>query len=354
MGSSISLVLPHLYLGSAEEIDDPKFFEKFSIKHVVSVSRCRPHPEFCLNVLHINEIDNKNTDLLQYWEQTTIFIHKAREAEENVFIHCKQGISRSSSTVLAYIIACCDLSLLEPSKRSIQDKLKAYGENQAFVSAFGYLRKCRNIINPNEGFLEQLFQWNYSHHNQVSEYVQIRDRNCIEHRESFIQKIIFEVNFFDIITQAVEVDICVSLVKMRKILYDKAKQIFCNIEKDWREFEYFLVMDGVKHDIIYKRKSLFVFANDCKVIHYFEKDKSLLVASDFVSYFGINKGEEKDDHNICQDETNKSSTFGYILRPQYEAQIEYYTNPIPAGSPSEDESPDDLPALGHLKKTIYK
>lgn len=50
-------------------------------------------------------------------------------------VHCKKGISRSSSTVIAYI-------------------MKEYG--WSLNLALSHVKKQRNCITPNEGFMQQL------------------------------------------------------------------------------------------------------------------------------------------------------------------------------------------------------
>lgn len=54
---------------------------------------------------------------------------------ENVYIHCKMGISRSSSVVIAYLMEY---------------------EEMSFKGALEYVKKYRSIINPNKGFREIL------------------------------------------------------------------------------------------------------------------------------------------------------------------------------------------------------
>ncbi|CAB3403505.1 unnamed protein product [Caenorhabditis bovis] len=79
--------------------------------------------------------DEADAQLLNHWNATSAFIKEAKESGKVCLVHCKKGISRSSSTVIAYI-------------------MKEY--NWRLNDALEYVKKCRNCITPNKGFIEQL------------------------------------------------------------------------------------------------------------------------------------------------------------------------------------------------------
>jgi protein-tyrosine phosphatase len=58
-----------------------------------------------------------------------------RDKKSSVLVHCKKGISRSSSTVIAYV-------------------MKEYG--WPLERALQHVKDKRNCITPNSGFMEQL------------------------------------------------------------------------------------------------------------------------------------------------------------------------------------------------------
>uniref|UniRef100_A0A915EG71 Dual specificity phosphatase n=1 Tax=Ditylenchus dipsaci TaxID=166011 RepID=A0A915EG71_9BILA len=70
-----------------------------------------------------------------HWQKTYDFIKEAKDKGSAVLVHCKKGISRSSSTVIAYI-------------------MKEYG--WSLESSLNYVKDKRNCITPNKGFMEQL------------------------------------------------------------------------------------------------------------------------------------------------------------------------------------------------------
>ena len=58
--------------------------------------------QFCYK--NILLFDVPESDLLQHWEDTYKFILNAAKSNGKVLIHCKMGISRSASTVCAFLM----------------------------------------------------------------------------------------------------------------------------------------------------------------------------------------------------------------------------------------------------------
>ncbi|EPB69126.1 dual specificity phosphatase, catalytic domain protein [Ancylostoma ceylanicum] len=89
----------------------------------------------CVDGHKISVPDDASTNLLNQWNLTYSFIKEAKESGKVCLVHCKKGISRSSSTVIAYA-------------------MKEYG--WSLEHALAYVKKRRNCITPNKGFMEQL------------------------------------------------------------------------------------------------------------------------------------------------------------------------------------------------------
>lgn len=79
--------------------------------------------------------DDEKTDLLKHWDNTFKYISKARKEGSKVLVHCKMGVSRSASVVIAYA-------------------MKAY--NWDFKRALQHVKEKRSCIKPNTSFLSQL------------------------------------------------------------------------------------------------------------------------------------------------------------------------------------------------------
>lgn len=85
--------------------------------------------------LNIRVYDDEKTDLLKHWDDTFKYINRAKQEGSKVLVHCKMGVSRSASVVIAYA-------------------MKAY--NWDFKTALQHVRDKRSCIKPNTSFLSQL------------------------------------------------------------------------------------------------------------------------------------------------------------------------------------------------------
>uniref|UniRef100_A0A8C4R790 protein-serine/threonine phosphatase n=1 Tax=Eptatretus burgeri TaxID=7764 RepID=A0A8C4R790_EPTBU len=87
---------------------------------------------------NVRVYDIENSDLLSHWKKTYNFINKARLSRSSCLVHCKMGVSRSASTVIAYA-------------------MKAFGWSLDY--AYNHIKSIRHVINPNKGFLRQLEEY---------------------------------------------------------------------------------------------------------------------------------------------------------------------------------------------------
>lgn len=84
---------------------------------------------------NVRVYDDEKTDLLKHWDNTFKYISRAKMEGSKVLVHCKMGISRSASVVIAYA-------------------MKAY--NWDFCQAIKHVKEKRNCIKPNNSFVSQL------------------------------------------------------------------------------------------------------------------------------------------------------------------------------------------------------
>ncbi|CAB1318375.1 unnamed protein product [Coregonus sp. 'balchen'] len=84
---------------------------------------------------NIRVYDEEATDLLAHWNETYNFIVRAKKNHSKCLVHCKMGVSRSASTVIAYA-------------------MKEYG--WTLEKAYNFVKQKRSITRPNAGFMRQL------------------------------------------------------------------------------------------------------------------------------------------------------------------------------------------------------
>ncbi|KAL0842110.1 hypothetical protein ABMA28_014292 [Loxostege sticticalis] len=129
-------IFDHVYLGSEWNASNLEELQRNGVRHILNVTREIDNffPGM-FDYLNIRVYDDEKTDLLKHWDNTFKYINKARNEGSKVLVHCKMGISRSASVVIAYA-------------------MKAFNWN--FDKALKHVKAKRNCIKPNTNFLSQL------------------------------------------------------------------------------------------------------------------------------------------------------------------------------------------------------
>ncbi|XP_017282687.1 protein phosphatase Slingshot homolog [Kryptolebias marmoratus] len=131
-----SKIFDYLYLGSEWNAANFEELQKNNIGYILNVTREIDNffPEaFTYNNVRVYDVEA--TDLLSHWSDTYNFINTARKSGQAVLVHCKMGVSRSASTVIAYAMK---------------------QQRWTLDVALAYVRDRRSIVKPNEGFMKQL------------------------------------------------------------------------------------------------------------------------------------------------------------------------------------------------------
>ncbi|XP_063145106.1 protein phosphatase Slingshot homolog 3 isoform X2 [Candoia aspera] len=131
-----SKIFDYLYLGSEWNAANLEELQKNRVSHILNVTREIDNffPEH-FTYMNVRIYDEEASQLLPYWKETYSFISAARIQGSRVLVHCKMGVSRSGSTVIAYA-------------------MKEYG--WSLERALGHVRERRPIVHPNPGFMRQL------------------------------------------------------------------------------------------------------------------------------------------------------------------------------------------------------
>ncbi|XP_011214749.2 protein phosphatase Slingshot [Bactrocera dorsalis] len=129
-------IFDHVYLGSEWNASNLEELQKNGIRHILNVTR--EIDNFFPGVFdyfNVRVYDDEKTNLLKHWDNTFRYITRAKSEGSKVLVHCKMGVSRSASVVIAYA-------------------MKAY--NWEFKHALQHVKERRSCIKPNKNFLNQL------------------------------------------------------------------------------------------------------------------------------------------------------------------------------------------------------
>lgn len=127
-----------LYLGNIKTAQNESELSKLNIKAIICLLPKKyqiPHDESKFSVLNINTEDKTTCSLSEWAPKTSDFIEEHISKKEAVYVHCAQGISRSTSCVLYYLMT---------------------KKNMNLKNSFDLLRSKRNVICPTTGFFSDL------------------------------------------------------------------------------------------------------------------------------------------------------------------------------------------------------
>ncbi|KAK2710831.1 hypothetical protein QYM36_012125 [Artemia franciscana] len=131
-----SCIFDHVFLGSEWNASNLEELKRNGVKHILNVTR--EIDNFfpgTFDYMNVRVYDEEATELLKYWEKTFAYIRKARESGSKVLVHCRMGVSRSASVVIAYA-------------------MKAKGWN--LQRALEFVKNKRACVRPNPAFMHQL------------------------------------------------------------------------------------------------------------------------------------------------------------------------------------------------------
>ena len=130
------LITENLYLGDRSAANNADLLNKLGFILTVEVdplSLDRPHN---IRQMHIALEDVPEADLVSELGRGVEFISEGVEREgQPTLVHCRAGMSRSASVVIAYLMKSRSLTLSQ---------------------AFDFVKSHRQCVRPNEGFWEQL------------------------------------------------------------------------------------------------------------------------------------------------------------------------------------------------------
>mmetsp|Transcript_83559 Transcript_83559/g.132063 ORF Transcript_83559/g.132063 Transcript_83559/m.132063 type:complete len:263 (+) Transcript_83559:121-909(+) len=163
-------IIPNLYLGGFEAAKQPDRLFEQGIRAVVCCNRELEFPSSGfsnrLDYYRVDVEDMGREPIECFLPEATEFIHQKLKEELPVLVHCRAGVSRSSTVLLAYLVEYCGYSLhdaffkllrLRPTitpNLGFMDKLKAYEEEKlgvpGSINVDKYATWFQNRDRPNE------------------------------------------------------------------------------------------------------------------------------------------------------------------------------------------------------------
>lgn len=133
--SDIHCILPGLYLTGIAGASELWKLKLLNIKAIVNCSDAANVFSERFEYLRIRLRDVESAPLLAHLNSVLEFIHSNLSGGKHVLVHCTQGMSRSVSFVVAYLI-------------------KYHG--RSFAEALAHVQRARSCAMPNDGFQRQL------------------------------------------------------------------------------------------------------------------------------------------------------------------------------------------------------
>ncbi|KAK1892273.1 Dual specificity protein phosphatase 18 [Dissostichus eleginoides] len=138
--SGLCRVTDHLYLSNGRAANDSSQVIRCNITCIVNVtetkSRCPLHRG--VEYIHIPLPDSPASALGEHFDDVSDKIQLTAELGGRTLVHCNAGVSRSASLCMAYL-------------------MKHRGES--LRGAHSWVRSCRPVVRPNNGFWKQLIRY---------------------------------------------------------------------------------------------------------------------------------------------------------------------------------------------------
>ena len=136
----LSQIFSWLYLGSFANACDLKELKRANIKYILNCAvECKnDNLPKDIKELHLKLVDEPEFNITKYFDQTNEYINKIRTAGGALLVHCKVGLSRSPTVIIAYLIKYYEFSV---------------------DSAIRFIKRKRPQIIPNQGFIQQLKEY---------------------------------------------------------------------------------------------------------------------------------------------------------------------------------------------------
>eukprot|EP00612_Vaucheria_litorea_P002193 CAMPEP_0171456346 /NCGR_PEP_ID=MMETSP0945-20130129/2867_1 /TAXON_ID=109269 /ORGANISM="Vaucheria litorea, Strain CCMP2940" /LENGTH=216 /DNA_ID=CAMNT_0011981747 /DNA_START=264 /DNA_END=911 /DNA_ORIENTATION=- len=134
----ISEILDYLYLGGSNSVLDLDDLTRRHVTHIINCTRGMDvpiNPKYKFHRIRFQIDDEPDTNITAVFDSAFEMIIEAKNSKNSALVHCKKGMSRSATIVMAYCMTY---------------------ENMKAVDALRHLQMKRPLVSPNPGFMAQL------------------------------------------------------------------------------------------------------------------------------------------------------------------------------------------------------
>jgi thiol-disulfide isomerase/thioredoxin len=188
MLTDYSEVIPHLYLTNWSASNDINKLFTYNIRAVLTIEQHDKPTNFKefavlnnIQTMHIVLDDLPEEKISKYFDSSYEFINNAINDKKNVLVHCWAGISRSVTLVLNFLLR----KLYEINFTTITDIPKP---EVAISNCIQLIKINRPFVNPNKGFLLQLYTKVNEYYNAAVEKLNHLNQKIQENVESYENK----------------------------------------------------------------------------------------------------------------------------------------------------------------------
>lgn len=140
----VCTVIPGLHIGSQDAATNLQDLQEKGVTHILNVAFYISNPfdnQFVCETIEV--ADEPGANITALFPRCFEFIESARQQGGGVLVHCNAGISRSSSVIAGYLMQV---------------------EGYTLDEALALLRAARPVVKPNDGFMNQLIQYEAALH----------------------------------------------------------------------------------------------------------------------------------------------------------------------------------------------
>lgn len=160
----IDEIIPHLFISNWNTSNNSNIISTNNIKSVITLETSEKPKEILdyyrnhnIDFTYIKIPDSPNENIGKYFDLTFDLIENKISKGENVLVHCFAGVSRSSTIVLNYLIK---KFYMTNSNSKLKDPVNILNKTLEFS------KTKRSVINPNQGFLNQLLRKTIQYSNE--------------------------------------------------------------------------------------------------------------------------------------------------------------------------------------------